>query len=296
MKNLVKKNKLTLNNLTKKQKETLTTAGIGLAGLAGAGGVYALMGFGKKDADGNLVPSDELAIIDNNVVVETATDEIIETENIEVVDAVEVSAEDVASESVTIFTDAPVALTVNDTMDFAGAFSSARAEVGAGGLFEWNGDLYNTYYKEEWDALTEDQQNEYLESMGDETLIVDTDNVNEDGSVEYTIEGHDIRVTMDTDADGTDDVFLVDIDDDGQLDIVIDRDGNGIIDGSDDIMLDVAPTVHPEGTFEAEIDYANGEDIETELVDESDIEDVMDDLYDVEDASDLTADLGVDDF
>ena len=38
-----------------------------------------------------------------------------------------------------------VATGVTDEMSFGEAFAAARAEVGAGGAFEWRGEVYNTY-------------------------------------------------------------------------------------------------------------------------------------------------------
>lgn len=51
----------------------------------------------------------------------------------------------------------PVAKNV-PTDSFEHAFAEARAQVGPGGLFEWHGGIYNTYTKEEWDALNEDDK------------------------------------------------------------------------------------------------------------------------------------------
>ncbi len=36
-------------------------------------------------------------------------------------------------------------------MSFSEAFSNARQELGAGGVFSWNGQSYNTFYAEELD-------------------------------------------------------------------------------------------------------------------------------------------------
>lgn len=54
-----------------------------------------------------------------------------------------------------------VASTVNDGMSFGQAFQAARAELGPGGVFEWHGQVYNTYYAEEWDAMSPQQQAEF---------------------------------------------------------------------------------------------------------------------------------------
>ena len=47
-----------------------------------------------------------------------------------------------------------VASSVNDEMSFNEAFAAARSEVGAGGAFEWRGNVYGTYYAEEWNSMS----------------------------------------------------------------------------------------------------------------------------------------------
>ncbi len=46
---------------------------------------------------------------------------------------------------------APHAHNVDDSMSFNEAFATARAETGAGGLFEWRGGIYGTFYATEVD-------------------------------------------------------------------------------------------------------------------------------------------------
>lgn len=53
--------------------------------------------------------------------------------------------------------EAPVAH-VSDGLSFADAFAAARAQVGAGGVFEWHGGVFSTYYENEWDGMTPQQQ------------------------------------------------------------------------------------------------------------------------------------------
>lgn len=48
----------------------------------------------------------------------------------------------------------PVAHGVNDDMSFTEAFNTARTEVGPGGAFEWHGNIYHTYNKDEWDNMS----------------------------------------------------------------------------------------------------------------------------------------------
>ncbi len=52
---------------------------------------------------------------------------------------------------------------VSDDMSFGEAFAAAREEVGAGGVFEWKGNLYNTYVESEWDAMSASDKAEFAE-------------------------------------------------------------------------------------------------------------------------------------
>lgn len=63
-----------------------------------------------------------------------------------------------------------VATGVNDNMSFNEAFAAARSEVGAGGCFVWHGNVYGTYYANEWNAMTPEQHDEFTA----QTLGVDT--------------------------------------------------------------------------------------------------------------------------
>ena len=50
---------------------------------------------------------------------------------------------------------------VSDDLSFSEAFAEARDEVGAGGVFYWHGGIYGTYYKDEWDAMTDEEKQEF---------------------------------------------------------------------------------------------------------------------------------------
>ena len=62
-----------------------------------------------------------------------------------------------------------VATSVDDSMSFGEAFAAARHEVGAGGLFVWHGQTYGTYYKEEWDAMSDADKDEYWANVNHTT-------------------------------------------------------------------------------------------------------------------------------
>ncbi len=62
---------------------------------------------------------------------------------------------------------------VTDDMSFDEAFAAAREEVGPGGVFEWHGNVYNTYLNSEWDAMTPEEQSDYAQLV--EPLTRDSD-------------------------------------------------------------------------------------------------------------------------
>lgn len=50
---------------------------------------------------------------------------------------------------------------VDDSLSFSQAFAEARSQVGAGGVFEWNGKVYSTYYAEEWDGMSASERSKW---------------------------------------------------------------------------------------------------------------------------------------
>ena len=77
-----------------------------------------------------------------------------------------VEAVNVSTEDNIIATQTGVRVAHVDQEDsFADAFADARAQVGPGGVFEWNGRVYGTYYKNEWDSMTPDQRAHFQASV-----------------------------------------------------------------------------------------------------------------------------------
>jgi hypothetical protein len=72
---------------------------------------------------------------------------------------------------VIIYEEAPVAESVEDDMSFNEAFRTARNEVGPGGVFHWKGQLYNTYYREEWAAMSAEEQAQYEQSVPSQSEV-----------------------------------------------------------------------------------------------------------------------------
>lgn len=234
------KGNIFLRGLSKIQKDTLLKTEIGLAGIAIGAGAFALMGFISKA---------------NNKIVNPTEPTPDSNEN------------EVTHEAVVICTEAPFAKSVTDDMDFEKAYTTAREEVGPGGFFEYEGKLYNTYTKEEWNNMTVEQHQEYWKSIDDETTqiqIVDSsveipmnspidaqdeiDSVNSGNNqntetVEPKIideEDHDfeqkIIKEMDSNNDGRSDIFLVDANGNEIHDLVLDTNFDG---NADIILMDV---------------------------------------------------------
>jgi len=63
-------------------------------------------------------------------------------------------------------TDEPLQVaSVSDSVSFGEAFASARAQVGPGGVFHWHGGIYNTYTKEEWDAMSAADKDAFAQAV-----------------------------------------------------------------------------------------------------------------------------------
>jgi hypothetical protein len=125
---------------------------------------------------------------------------------------------------------------INNDMPFSEAFASAREELGAGGVFLYQGEYYNTFYAEELDENNQpvvdyqttdhhelpdvDYGGDYAEdtatddATGQETY--DTDNVN----AENTGEAEPDMLAADLNTDGAVDAVFVDINQDGSADVL----------------------------------------------------------------------------
>ena len=73
--------------------------------------------------------------------------------------------ENVNAETEPTNTTAQMATHVTDSMSFSDAFNAAREEVGAGGVFEWHGNLYSTYTAAEWNNMDAAARNEFADSI-----------------------------------------------------------------------------------------------------------------------------------
>ena len=154
---------------------------------------------------------------------------------------------------------------VSNGVSFTDAFNAAREAVGPGGIFHWNGNVYSTYTSEEWDAMTEEQKQDFANSVPSEkpaideaqpiVVVVETPSTPEPvvqavdleseththpnlqgfeagedvRIVGYTeVEGH-VAVGYDFDGDSQIDVALIDMDNSGDIsapDVLVDSEGN----------------------------------------------------------------------
>lgn len=141
---------------------------------------------------------------------------------------------------------------VDDNASFAEAFADARAQVGPGGVFEWHGQVYGTYYETEWNQMSAAERAEFQSSVDYEGVLSGNaaqhhDVAHHDGAaMSHTVQVSDVRVAdldhTDLNGDGSNDevavvdiagdqVIVVDIDGDGIADVAVaDIDGDGIID------------------------------------------------------------------
>ena len=73
---------------------------------------------------------------------------------------------------------------VDDSLSFSEAFAEAREQVGAGGVFEWHGKVYGTYYENEWNSMSAAERAEWQSK-------VDYSDVTEDVAQHTSSEHHD---------------------------------------------------------------------------------------------------------
>lgn len=150
----------------------------------------------------------------------------------------------------TVYIDESVSIAenVNDDMSFDEAFAAARAEVGAGGAFEWRGGVYGTYYAEEWESMSAEEKAEFgdqfefvaaeddefepidvtvdeLLAAEDEVVAVPEPAVDPEPEIEVEVD----NVYNVTDAHGNESAY-VEVSVDGEEVQLIDENGDGVID------------------------------------------------------------------
>lgn len=89
--------------------------------------------------------------------------------------------------------------TVDDSMSFREAFESARAQVGAGGVFTWHGNIFNTYTADEWKAMSNDDKRLFAEQVKPQipAAEVDTKQLAENAPAQAPEADDDVQVAAD---------------------------------------------------------------------------------------------------
>lgn len=82
---------------------------------------------------------------------------------------------------------------VSSDLTFSEAFQQSRENMGSGGIFEYKGKYYNTFLREEWDAMNDTEKADYYKSVSNQIpnnpiKIVETDNETTVDVYEYTYE------------------------------------------------------------------------------------------------------------
>lgn len=245
-----------------------TVKGVAGAGLGVAAGVGTAAAATNMTSDDENISENSRIQADNTTSAENISKEdgvIIDLEESEGIedaiydDNIVIEVEEVNTDnSVSVVIDeAPCAKGVTDDMSFSEAFSKARVEVGPGGVFEWNGNLYGTYYEEEWDAMSAEEKEEYYsrvnwettskievesgpEDVGVDIFEVDDEPVPEDITVEVlgVEQSEDGSYIAGVNVDGQD-MFLIDVDGDMQFDYIC-SDVNGDQQLSEDEIADIS--------------------------------------------------------
>lgn len=131
--------------------------------------------------------------------------------------------------------DIDLATSVNDDMSFNEAFAAARSEVGAGGAFEWRGNMYNTFYAEEWNSMSAEEKAEFDSNFhwGEREVVADDDVLANDDSMTADIDRLE-SIEQGADGLGADDLVEVTVEQDG--DIYMTNDVGPVMDDTYDVV------------------------------------------------------------
>ena len=149
---------------------------------------------------------------------------------------------------------APVSDVDTGDMTFDEAFAAAREDVGPGGVFEWNGNIYGTYYKEEWEGLSPEARDDYTASVNAADIDTEHGVMPDDTQEQDLLAGSDSQV-VDMDGDGYEESIAMDTNHDGEIDVV----------GSDFDMDGSIDTVVVDSDYDGDPDYIIQETNEEEV-------------------------------
>lgn len=179
------------------------------------------------------------------------------------------AANDINNSSDSKVPDSIKVATVCEEQSFDDAFASARAQVGAGGVFHWHGGVYGTYTEEEWNSMSDQGKSDFAKAaqpeiranaIANERLAETNANHHETATNDHqhiaettTTNTHQHAVhngSSDQDSDDSDvhivgygriqghQAVALDINDNGEADVaIIDWNDNGRLDDPD-VMID----------------------------------------------------------
>ncbi len=88
---------------------------------------------------------------------------------------------------------APVAETVKDEMSFNEAFAAARQELGPGGTFWWNGQLYGTYYENEVDQHFNPKSEIVNAEVIDDDEVIEAEIIDENSAADESLKNANLQ-------------------------------------------------------------------------------------------------------
>lgn len=129
---------------------------------------------------------------------------------------------------------------VDDDKSFEEAFADARAQVGPGGVFEWHGKVYGTFYKDEWDQMSAEERAEWQSKVDYNDLLDENETqqyTQEPNTPQHTTtqtqepeqntNAHQVSQTQAPEVNIAD-IRQVDVDGNGQIDTVVEL-NNGVM-------------------------------------------------------------------
>ena len=169
-----------------------------------------------------------------------------------------------------------IAQGVGNEMSFPEAFRAAREEVGAGGAFEWRGNVYSTYTKEEWDGMSAEEKQEYNGHFDWSRYQADAE-IETEPMPEPEPEPELVLEPM----SGADDVEILGLDWDPETGLLV---GEMAIGDTDVYLIDLEPG-QDDGTFDVAVVDINGdgEITEDEIIDVSEQKLSVDEFADLAD-------------
>ena len=160
------------------------------------------------------------------------------------------NAEEEGSETHPEWTDGEVSVasSVSDDMSFSEAFTTARTEVGSGGVFEWHGNIYSTFTEDEWNGMTAEQRDEYGSHFSWHSDNSSTETASSTHSSTSSHSAHatdEVEVSEVTQASHTEEVAVVDVDPEVEVLGVVHDEESGAniaglaVDGQEVVLIDV---------------------------------------------------------